>query len=88
MFSNPEFLKHSVKLLFNIDIILKSQFDFLFTFKNLMILILEQDLAERVELGEKSDDILMGFKLNFLKEKTGGLRESVKKLWVNCGVEW
>lgn len=49
MSSNPEFLKHGVKLFSYIDIILKAKFDFFFSFKNLSILILEQNLTERVE---------------------------------------
>ncbi len=48
MFFYPEFLEHGVELLFDVNVILKSEFDLLFSFKNLMILVLEEDLTEWV----------------------------------------
>ncbi len=87
MFSDPEFFEHGVKLFFYIDVVFKSEFDLFFAFQNFVILVLEQDLAKRVEFGKKGDDVLVVFELNFLEKKGGGLGKSVKKLRVNCGVK-
>lgn len=87
MFSDPEFFEHGVELLFDVNVVLKSEFDFLFAFKNLMILVLEEDLTEGVQFGEKSDNVLMVFELNFLKKESGRLGERFKKLRVDCGVK-
>ena len=87
MFSDPNLFKHSVKLLFDVNIILKSEFDLLFSFKNLMILVLEEDLTKRIEFRQKSDNILMVFELNFLEKKGSRLGKCFKKFRVNCRIK-
>jgi hypothetical protein len=87
MFSDPDLLKHGVKLLFDVNIILKSEFNLLFSFKNLMILVLEEDLTERIEFREKSDNILMVFELNFFEKKGSRLGKCFKKLRINCRIK-
>jgi hypothetical protein len=88
MFSDPEFFEHGVKLFFDIDVILKSEFDLFFAFENFMVLVLEEDLAKGVEFGKKGDNVLVGFELNFLKKEGSRLGKCVKEFRVNCGVKW
>ncbi len=52
-----------------------------------MILVLEEDLTERIEFREKSDYILMVFKLNFLEKKGNRLGKCFKKFRVNCRIK-
>jgi hypothetical protein len=87
MFSDPEFFEHGVKLFFDIDVILKSEFDLFFSFENFMVLVLEEYLAEGVEFGKKGDNVLVGFELNILEKEGSGLGKSVEEFRVNCGVK-
>ncbi len=87
MFSYPELFKHGVKLFFDIDVILKSEFDLFFAFKNLMVLVLKENLAEGVEFWKKGDNVLVGFELNFLEKEGSGLCKCVEEFRVNCGVK-
>ena len=76
-----------MKFLLDIDVVLKSQFNFLFSLKNFLILILEKNGTEVIELGHDSYEIFMFFQFKIFEKRWNNSVITIKKLAFSCRIE-
>lgn len=57
-----------MKLLLDVNVVLKPQLNLLLAFEDLLVLVFEEDCTEVIELGHQSDELSLFFEFDRLEE--------------------